>query len=331
MVQVCMQLRRYLSLSLLFISPAIFSIFVSAAGLGPVTFRTKNTCQSLLEFKSDLRLSVVQYAMSGGLSFADFQNKVRAQVLSAKQAGSELVVFPELFTLDLIRPNSSETDEVAEIAKTWTPQIWRWLTELAREQQIAILAGSSPRYVKEKIVNTAALIFPDGQIQLQDKIFLTPSEREWGWSAGSDLKVFSSPWGRMAILICHDCEFPKISQALAKHRPEIILVPSMTSDQTGFQRVRWTAQARAIEHAAYVIHTGTVEPRQNLLPGWSHYGQAGVFSPSDSSKGFFGLVEESKKINEEALLNLHLDMAKLRDTRDHLGIYPARDQELGAP
>ena len=64
--------------------------------------------------------------------------------------------------------------------------------------------------------------------------------------------------GNIAILICYDVEFPEVARVMAEAGAEILFVPSCTDGREGFCRVRYCAQARAIENQVYVAMTGTV-------------------------------------------------------------------------
>lgn len=275
-----------------------------------------------------LRVSVVQFPFTGQQLFKDFQFKYRKFVEQARDAGSKLVVFPELLTMDLLggaAQGETEVAQIEEIARRETPKFFAWVKTLAQNNGLAILSGSSPRYIGNQIYNTSALFLPNGQVYYQEKVFLTPFERDWGWASGEEIRIIEAPWGRTVILICHDSEFPVISHQLARLQPELILVPSMTGEKSGFQRVRWCSQARAIEHACFVIHTGTVQDPKCQLSNWNNTGQAGVFSPSDESAGFAGRVAEGSW-NQSDMITVTLPMGHLRQNRMQLGIYPCRDQ-----
>ncbi|HVH99270.1 MAG TPA: nitrilase-related carbon-nitrogen hydrolase, partial [Enhygromyxa sp.] len=184
---------------------------------------------------------------------------------------------------------------------------------------VAILGGTAPRSTDAGIVNTAMLAFPNGQRVLQDKLFLTPDEAAWGWTTGDSLQVFDTPWGRSTMLICYDSQFPSLSHQLGEAAPELLLIPSMTCDK-GLFRVRWSAQARAIEHHAYVVVVGTVDAHASAA---GFHGQAVVLTPQDS--GFAGVLAEGPR-NREAIVHAKLDLAQLRRSRIAAGLYAARDQ-----
>lgn len=278
-----------------------------------------------------LTIGLVQYDVMGGLSERALWEKIRARCEEAAGAGAELVVFPELFTADLFENGAdvaSERRSIERICRDVAPAFPRKLAALARELGVAILGGSIPRHARDssRLLNTAYLAFADGRWVAQDKVFLTRSEADdWGWTPGASIEPFLAPWGRTWIAICLDVEMPALSALAAAERPELILVPSCTGSSHGFRRVRWCAQARAIEHHAYVAHVGTVGAGTTTPNMKGQYGQAAILTPSD--EGYPGVLAEGPA-NEAAVVVATVDLGRLRENRKTASVYPARDQVL---
>jgi predicted amidohydrolase len=307
---------RYYSLCTLFSSFGISFLGIStSAGI------SKSVSAAVHPDK--IHVQLVPFHIDGKLNYEQFLNKIKNEVTKAKAAKADLVVFPELFMADMVEAaelKSPLKTQMREFAKLHTPQLMLDLKSLAKENRIYLLGGSFPRQVNNDIHNTSIFISPNGETHLQDKIYLTPDEKDWGWAGGKKIEVFDTEIGKIAILICYDVEFPQISDRLASLAPEIIIVPSMTDTEAGFRRVRWTSQARAVEHRAYVLHVGTTGAPD---PSWPHYAQASALSPSE--KGFSGLIAEGGVNSSEPLL-VELNLAKLREARKSGGIHPAKDQ-----
>jgi predicted amidohydrolase len=276
---------------------------------------------SSTSLKDRIKVSAIQYPVEYGLSLEQVLAKVTRFAEKSKKEGAEVIVFPELFVLDVLPKGGSGTAaEKARLKKLVDEdqsQIVAHFQKLSRELQVPIQAGSFPRREGTEIRNTAHLFFPDGRELQQDKLFLTPWEKEFGWSPGNELKVFDTPWGRSAILICYDCQFAALSEKLAPYQPELIFVPSMTGDK-GFHRVRWAAQARSVEHFAYVVVTGTTD---SSVRGREYLGQAAFITPQD--EGFPGILAEGK-LNEAGVTTATFDLRKLREGRNATGIYSAK-------
>lgn len=275
------------------------------------------------ESMTELKVALVQYRIAYDQTYDQFLQRQRHEVKKAVENGAQLIVFPELAIYDLV-PNSISDDVrektaffrnmAAEISERYFVDMKR----LSQEFHIHVLAGSAPILDNQsRILNRAMLFFADGTYTSQDKNFLTPEEREYGWSNGSgQIQTFATPWGKSAIMICHDCEFAHLSQQLSAEMPEVILVPSMTSNEHGRNRVLWTGMARAVEHYAYALVVGTAGEPEDF------FGQATVISPQD---GAFPARPASGVINEHEQFYYTLDLAKLRRQRLMAPIYPARD------
>src|SRR5690606_24802542 len=136
----------------------------------------------------------------------------------------------------------------------------------------------------------------------QGKLHMTRFETDdWIVRPRSRLKVFDTIFGRVAITICYDVEFPEIARAAARRGANILLVPSCTDDRQGFLRVRYCAHARAIENQMYVIVSHTVGSLP-MVPAVSlNYGQASILTPSDFPFSRDGILAEGHP-NQEMLV-----------------------------
>jgi predicted amidohydrolase len=280
--------------------------------------------------KSPVRVTMLPYPISYNLSESAFLEKTESFVRVAAAEGTDLVVFPELLSFDLIQLRGPSTRAQAErIAREFSPHYVDALKEWSRRYNVAIFGGTTPWLLTAEpaqVVNRAFLVFADGQVFEQDKNFLTPDEKsEYSWTPSFALpRVFETPLGRIVVLICYDAEFPAISQSLAAQSPELIIVPSMTSPD-GFDRVRVTAQARAVEHHAYVLVAGTVDAPNSPLKHFT--GNAAVFEPYDF--GYRGIKAQGV-LDAPTPLRVELDLIKLRATKLSSGFYPGRDQSQRA-
>lgn len=283
--------------------------------------------------KDKLVVGAVQYPIVGGLSYRNFVDKVVSFVERARTENAELLVFPELFVADLFQFSDgtaeNERNEITRIAREITPELLLQLKRISQNSNLAILAGSTFRMEKDGIYNTSTLILPSGQTANQDKSFLTFSEKvDWKLKPGNSQRIFETPWGQTTIAICYDIEMPCITNLLTQGRPELILVPSCTGSQYGFDRVRCCARARAVEHFSYVVHTSTVGIGTNTVNMNTHYGQAALLTPSD--EGFPGVISQGELGKSEIVIG-SLDLRILREHRVTTKIYPSREQSDHMP
>jgi predicted amidohydrolase len=287
----------------------------------PVALSRNNTHMNNEEQWSSLNVALVQYPLVGYLTTEQLYSKVKNYAEKSSHQGANLVLIPELFSLDLLDFTKSEMEQFDQIIDELYPSFNIEMQKFADELNIYILAGSVPIKVQGKIRNRSYLFGPHSNTVFQDKIFLTPDEVEWGWEGGNKLTVIQAPWGNTAIVICYDSEIPLISHTLTKYQLDLILVPSMTGNP-GFTRVRWATQARAVEHMSYVLVSGTTGAPAE---GWEMTAQAAVLGPSLS--GFTPLIAEGNLNEDNQIVFATLDMQQLLEAKARGSYYPAKDQQ----
>jgi hypothetical protein len=109
--------------------------------------------------------------------------------------------------------------------------------------------------------------------------------------AGSQRLGLRDDFGRMAITICYDVEFPEMARAAARRAPRAARA-ELHRRPAGFLRVRYCAHARAIENQMYVVHSCTVGSLP-MVPAVSlNYGQAAILTPSDFPFSRDGILAE---------------------------------------
>lgn len=237
-----------------------------------------------------LRIAAAQYAIGEPRSFDDFAARVAASVARIAQAGASVVVLPEYLSLEVAaaQPVEIRSDFLRSLAALQAHRAdYEAMTRaLARRHGVYLVAGTflvdtgGGRYR-----NRALLASPDGGLVYQDKLTLTGFERAAGViEPGDELKVFDADFGRVAINVCYDIEFPLYARAQAEAGARLILCPSCTDTAAGASRVRIGAQARALENQCYVAVAVTAGEAP-----WSpaldvNTGHAALYTPVD--RGF---------------------------------------------
>ena len=200
-----------------------------------------------------LKVAAAQYPIDAPASLAAWEDKIRSWVASGAATGADLLVFPEYAAIEqaaafgpaVAGDLQATLAKVAELAGRRVALH----AELARAHGVHILVGSGPlRKTGGEFVNAAQLVTPSGAVGEQEKIIMTPFERDWGISPGGPLRVFDTALARIGIAICYDCEFPLLVRAMAEAGAEVVLVPSCTERVSGYHRVRVGSMARAREH-----------------------------------------------------------------------------------
>ncbi|GMA62496.1 carbon-nitrogen hydrolase family protein [Alicyclobacillus fastidiosus] len=274
-----------------------------------------------------VRICAVQYMMKKIDSFDEFYTQVEYYVNVAADFGSDFVCFPEIFTTQLMSfLEEKRPDQAIRRLSTYTDQYIDLFTELAVRYNVNIIGGS--HFVEEHgdIFNVAYLFRRDGTIEKQYKIHATPNERKWwGIEEGNEIHVFDTDCGKIAIQICYDIEFPELARIAVDKGANIIFIPFCTDDRQGYLRVRYCAQARAVENQVYTVIAGTVGNLTHVENMDIQYAQSGIFAPSDFAFARDGIVGECDA-NIDTVVVGDVDLEILRRSRNSGSVRQLRDR-----
>ncbi|MGG3800493.1 GNAT family N-acetyltransferase [Metabacillus fastidiosus] len=274
-----------------------------------------------------VRICVVQYMMKQINSFEEFAKQCEYYTDVASDAGSDFAVFPEIFTTQLMSFLEEKVPSQAIQKLTeYTEDYIELFTDLAVKYNINIIGGSHVVAEEGRIYNIAYLFRRDGTIEKQYKIHITPNERKWwGVSAGDTVKVFDTDCGKIAIQICYDIEFPELARIATDAGAKIIFTPFCTEDRQGYLRVRYCAQARAVENQIYTVIAGTVGNLPQTENMDVQYGQSAIFAPSDFEFARDGIVGQCNP-NIEMVIIGDVDLEILRRQRQSGTVRQLKDR-----
>ena len=273
------------------------------------------------------RIGLVQYLMRSVDSFDEFAMQCRYYVDTAGDYHADFVLFPELFTTQLL----SVIDErrpglAARKLAEFTPRYLELMSDLAMKYNVNVIGGSQFIEEDESLYNVSFLFRRDGTIDRQYKIHVTPNEqRWWGVQPGDRLNVMDSDRGKIAVLVCYDIEFPELARFAVAEGANILFVPFNTNDRLGYLRVRSCAQARAIENQVYVAIAGCAGNLPSVENAAIHYSQCGIFTPSDVGFARDAIAAESTP-NIETVLVHDVDVELLRRNRSQGTVRPWTDR-----
>ena len=265
-----------------------------------------------------LRLGVLQYGVTRIGSLAEYADKLDRLVAAGAAGGGQLLVMPEYACMEVAAAFGTEPSPVAErdAVSAVSGEILGIMRAAARRHGVWLLPGTLPWRSGTRIVNRAPLIAPDGRLAFQDKQVMTRFETEhWAIGAGNPQRVFETAWGRVGVAICYDAEFPTVVRAQVEAGAWLILVPTCTDTMHGFNRVRVSARARAVENQCFVAVSPTVGDAPWLATLDCNRGRAGVYGPADRGFPEDGVIAEGA--NAEGWLWADLDPAQLDAVREH--------------
>lgn len=145
--------------------------------------------------------------------------KVLHWVDKAGAEGADVVVLPEL----ILSAGYGLDERFHGLAETVPGESSEALGERAREHGLYVVAGIAERDPTGTVYNSSFIVGRDGSLAgLYRKTHIfTPTESFF--ALGSELPVFDLDFGRVAIPICYDLEFPEPARVLCLKGAELIL------------------------------------------------------------------------------------------------------------
>ncbi len=272
-----------------------------------------------------LRVGVSQFELRAEPDFASFAAHVARVVHRAAKHSAELLVLPELVTTGLLASRADadrlNVHDLSEAYQQLFPGLTSdWLEELRRlsaKYGMTILGGSHYRQAADGTFrNTAFLAHPDGLVEQQDKLHLTPQEKAMGTTPGDRILITRVGAFRVGVQICADIEFPEVSRHLAVEGVQLLLCPSLTWNRRGAARVRYSSHARALENQLIVAASPLIGssgiPRDRPLHGT---GQAVVACPIDRTFGHNDGVLSEARGTAEDVVTADLDIELIEASR----------------
>lgn len=274
-----------------------------------------------------VRVTCIQYQMREIRDFEEFASGCAYFVDVASDYRTDFVVFPEMITMQLLSfmPKKPPAEAVRMLDQFTEPYI-QLFTRLAVQYNVNIIGGSHFVVENDNLYNVSFLFKRDGTYYKQYKIHITPHERKWwGVKPGEEVKVFNTDCGKVAIAICYDIEFPELSRIAASKGADILFVPFNTDERRSYLRVRYCAQARAVENQVYVVITGCIGNLPNVDNLDIHFAQSAIFTPSDIEFHREGLAAEAPANVETAIVQ-ELDLSLLKRNREYGSVQTWNDR-----
>lgn len=244
-----------------------------------------------------MRIAAANYPIKYHDSLSGWEAYVDGWLKELDGKEPDIALFPEYGSVELVSLLSRELqqDAMAQIRamEQFHDAFLELYARLARKYGMIVVAPSYPLKQGNKIFNRAYVFSPAGLAGYQDKLFMTPFEKnEWGVSAGEpELTLFQTPEGSFGIQICYDSEFGIGAHELARAGAGVILVPSCTETIRGATRVHVGARARALENQCYTLVSQTVGEALWTPAVDYNYGYCGAYSTPDTGFPELGILQ----------------------------------------
>jgi omega-amidase len=240
--------------------------------------------------------------------------KVREFSLRAKQAGAELIVFPEMTDTGYSMP------VIGEHANHWNNGFVPGLQEIARELSIAIVSGVSERD-GSSIYNSQVLIDSRGDLggkyRKTHLYAVAPVEEQTCFAPGDRFASFALGGLNFGFSICYDLRFPEMYRKLASEQNVDAFIVSSAWPFPRVEHFRTLAMARAIENQSYVVASNRVGKDDDL---W-FCGSSAIIDPR-------GVVIAAASADREEFIQADLSEELVLSVRSRVESFAHRRQDL---
>ena len=145
------------------------------------------------------------------------ENLRHAEALLASVRGADMAVLPEMFCCPY------DNGCFRAYGETEGGAAYRMLSRAAAENGLWVVGGSIPELDGDRVYNTSYVFAPDGRCAARHrKMHLFDIDVAGGQrfresdtlTAGSDVTVFDTPWGKMGLCICFDLRFQELARLM---------------------------------------------------------------------------------------------------------------------
>jgi predicted amidohydrolase len=260
-----------------------------------------------------MKIAVAQISCSLGNPDANLL-KVRDFSTRAKQAGAELIVFPEMIDTGYSMPI------IQTHAASWTSGFVPGLQKAARELSIAIVSGVSER---DGACIYNSQVFVDQQGQLVAKYRKThlyavaPVEEQTCFAPGDAFVSFACGDLHFGFSICYDLRFPEMYRKLVTEQKVGAFIISSAWPFPRLEHFRTLALARAIENQSYLIASNRVGKDDDL---W-FCGSSAIIDPR-------GVVVAAASADREELIEAEISEELVLSVRSRVESFAHRRPDL---
>ena len=174
--------------------------------------------------------------------------KARDMTAHAAERGSDIVVFPELWS------TGYDLENAAVHSVPIDEGVFARMSSLASEHNVHVLGSCLSLLGPGRFGNTAVLFDTNGQMMGEyTKVHLFRLMNEHRYlTAGDHLTLVETKWGKVGLAICYDLRFPELFRAYAMSGAvAVFLMAEWPHPRLSHWQV--LLRARAIENQMYMI------------------------------------------------------------------------------
>lgn len=224
----------------------------------------------------------------------EFWQHVDCTLRQLREKGAQIVLFPGLtglvYTQAVVGPPGDPAELVPAAAEK-APAFEAGFRRLAREFRLYVCPGSTVVKSENRYYLAAALFDPEGhKIGEQYQTHLSGNERSWGLSRGEELRVWSTPLGKLGLVVGTDSFYPEVSRILALQGAELVLSPAAVPAPYN----RWRQVAAMWQEVQQNQFFALENWLQGQIGAVTYDGRATILAPCEMTPGETGYLAGEK-------------------------------------
>ena len=186
----------------------------------------------------------------------------------------DFIALPEMFSCPY------ENKFFPLYAETYRDTTYKFCQNIAEKYHVYLSAGSIPVINAHGNIFNMAYVFDDNgnEIAHYAKMHLFDIDIANGQyfkesdtlTAGDEIAVFDTKWGKMGICICYDFRFPELSRLMVDKGAKVIFVPAAFNMTTGPLHWNLMFQSRAVDNQVFTIGTAPAYNKEASYHSWGH-------------------------------------------------------------
>jgi predicted amidohydrolase len=247
--------------------------------------------------------------------------KASSMIARSIDNNADFIILPEMFNCPYSNDKFIEYAEEEKGSYTLGK-----ISELSRDSDVYILAGSIPERENDKIFNTSYLFDKKGQIiakhrkmhlfdiDVKDKIAFKESDV---LTAGDEFTLADTEFGKIGMGICYDVRFVELARIMAEKGALILFYPGAFNMTTGPAHWELLFRSRALDNQVFCVG---VAPALNEKASYNSYGHSLVTNPWGEV-----IVQADEKEN---LIFCEIDLNEIKKVRDEIPILKNKRNDL---
>jgi omega-amidase len=260
-----------------------------------------------------MKIAAAQISCTPGDLAANLR-KIRDFSAQAKDAGAELILFPEMVDTGYSMP------VIQKHATSWNEGAVPELKKIAKEFSIAIIAGVSDRE-GSRIYNSQAFIDANGNVIAKYRkthlVTAAPLDERPYFTAGDAFANYKMGKFNLGLGICYDLRFPEFYRTLTVEHRANVLINSSAWPFPRVEHLRILATARAIENQSYLI----VANRVGTDDGVTFCGSSVIVDP-------YGVIVAAASADREELIYGDVRAEIIDSVRSRMAVFEHRRSDL---